>query len=308
MPQPVAVINGIAVYSDKPVSHIVNTRIFFHDGSWCDVKSGHVSNMGNGYINIGAPPLGKGKNEEVKTFGPKEYEADKLLIAKVVGNVTIMPHDKKVISVEIKGPKSLVELIDVDQGGGLLDISGSEKSVTFSSSSSQSRSFGNVVIGGITMSQCSFVGSADFSQTEIPELTIKVPKFSPINIFNIFGRTKIGDIEGPLVVELQGVDDVVAGKVTDADLKLQGAGNIKVNEVNGQTKMQIQGTGNINIKDGQADWLEIHVQGVGNARFNGTAENARLYVQGVGDIYVREVKNRPRKSVEGLGTIHVGNW
>jgi len=308
MPQPVAVINGIAVYTNKQVSHIVNTRIFFHDGSWCDVKSGDVSNKGPGYIRMGSPNIAENDDEEMKVIGPKEYEAEKLLISEVIANVTIMPHDRQVISVEIKGPKLLVERIDIDQGGSLLDISGSEKNVSISNSSFQSNVSSNFVIGGITMSQCSFVNSADFSQREIPELTVKVPKFSPVAVFNIFGKTEIGDTEGPLVVELQGVDDVVAGKVTDADLKLQGAGNIKVNEVNGQTKMQIQGTGNINVKDGQADWLEIHVQGVGNARFNGTAENARLYVQGVGDIYVREVKSRPRKSVEGVGTIHVGNW
>lgn len=50
----VAEINGQKVFSDKRPTSIVNTRVTFSDGSWCDVATGQVVNQGKGAINIGS--------------------------------------------------------------------------------------------------------------------------------------------------------------------------------------------------------------------------------------------------------------
>lgn len=51
----IANINGKKVYSDKIVDSIVNARITFTDGSWCDAVIGQIVNKGPGYINIDSP-------------------------------------------------------------------------------------------------------------------------------------------------------------------------------------------------------------------------------------------------------------
>ena len=67
----VANVSGVKVHSNKRVSSVVNSVIYFSDGSWCDVSLGQVVNNGPGYINIGQ--AGAGGKAEMTERGPEKF-------------------------------------------------------------------------------------------------------------------------------------------------------------------------------------------------------------------------------------------
>ncbi len=54
--KPVMTLKGVAVYSDKKLTAIIDTRIHFVDGSYADVETKEVINRGEGFISLGLPP------------------------------------------------------------------------------------------------------------------------------------------------------------------------------------------------------------------------------------------------------------
>lgn len=87
MARPVATINGQDVYSDKQMIGIVNSKVTFSDGSWCDVATGEVVNKGAGYVNIGTP-ADSGSSEKT-TYGPESFQTQVLDISNVSADVNI---------------------------------------------------------------------------------------------------------------------------------------------------------------------------------------------------------------------------
>lgn len=45
-------IKGMEVSTNKGVERVQDGEVFFKDGSWCDVVTGEIRNLGEGYINI----------------------------------------------------------------------------------------------------------------------------------------------------------------------------------------------------------------------------------------------------------------
>src|SRR5215213_6652693 len=98
----IATINGKQVFSDKQVARVVNTRVTFTDGSWCDVSTGEVNNAGSGFINIG----GSDSSGDVKRVseGPKRVSASALEVRGIVADVQVDTHHSNVIEYTITGP------------------------------------------------------------------------------------------------------------------------------------------------------------------------------------------------------------
>lgn len=307
MARPVATINGKDVYSDKRMTGVVNTKVTFADGSWCDVATGEVVNKGAGYINIGTPATA-GDTEKI-TYGPTPFSAQTLDISNINADVEVSVIEGDQMAVTIKGPKSEVDGIDVKHGGNILAIQGKVgksgirgANVVISGSSSISIGGGNISIGGGGVNI-----STDGGENET-KLTVGVPKGSAVRIGGVQGKTVIGDIEGPLHASVLGGEDIKAGKVGDSTLYVQGSGNINVSAVNGNLSMNVQGSVDIRVKNGSVNQLSASVMGSGDARFDGEAVDANLSVMGSGDIDVEFVKNKPATNVMGRGDISVGNW
>lgn len=306
--QPVATINGKGVYSDKQITDIVNTKVTFNDGSWCDVATGEVVNKGAGYISIGVPAT-TGDTKKT-TYGPERFSAQTLDISNVNADVAVSVIDGDKMAVAIKGLKSEVDSIDVNQSGSILAIrskggkSGIHGANVFISGSSSSISIGggniSIGLGGVNIS----TGGGE-NETK---LFVGVPKGSAVRVGGVQGKTIIGDTEGSLHASVLGGEDIRAGKVGDAILSVQGSGDINVGAVDGNLSMNIQGSGDIRVKNGSVNQLSASVMGSGDARFDGKAIDANLSVMGSGDIDVEFVKNKPVTNVMGHGDINVGNW
>lgn len=308
MTRPVATINGKDVYSDKRMTGVVNTKVTFDDGSWCDVASGAVVNKGAGYINIGAPAVAG--DTEKTTYGPKTFSSQVLDISNVNADVEVSVIDGDQMTVTIDGPKSEVNGIDVNQSGSTLAIQGKTDKSGIRGANVVISVSGSISIGGgdnISIGRRGVNISTGGGENKT-KLFVGVPKGSAVRVGGVQGKTVIGDTEGPLHASVLGGEDIRAGKVGDATLSVQGSGDINVGAVNGNLSMSVQGSGDIRVKNGSVNQLSANVMGSGDARFDGEAVDANLSVMGSGDIDVKFVKNKPIMNVIGHGDINIGNW
>lgn len=314
MAKVVANVNGVDVYSDKQVSAIVNTRISFSDGSWCDVVTGEIENSGPGYISIGTMPSGKsGKKEtETKNFSGISLSARELSST----DLDIQPHDGIDIIVSKEGSKSDIEKIRVyendkaviiegegiQNGGASIRIGGIKMSSV--RGISQLITGSNVVMRAGNIS----ISSGGKGKENDTKVKVKVPKGLSVHIANIDGLTTIGDIDGRLRISSNTGGDVHVGSAGDTDIKIQGSTDIRIKHVRENLSASIQGSGDVKVNQGEVNSLFVNIQGSGDFRYGGKAVNADLSVMGSGDIDVSYVENRPVTNCMGSGDIEIGNW
>lgn len=261
---------------------------------------------GAGYINIGAPAAAG--DTEKTTYGPETFSAQTLDISNINADVDVSVIDSNQMTVTIKGPKSEVSGIDVNQSDDTLSIHGKDdESDTHAANVVISGSGGISVGGNISIGRGGVNISTGGGENET-KLFVGVPKGSAVRVGGVQGKTVIGDTEGPLHASVLGDEDIRAGKVSDATLSVQGSGDINVGTVNGNLSMNVQGSGDVRVKNGSVNQLSANVMGSGDTRFDGEAIDANLSVMGSGDIDVEFVKNKPITSAMGSGDINVGNW
>lgn len=306
MARPVATINGKDVYSDKRMTGVVNTKVTFGDGSWCDVATGEVVNKGAGYINIGAPAA-TGDTEKM-TYGPETFSAQTLDISNVNADVEVSVIDGDQMTVTIEGPKSEVNGIDVNQSGSILAIQGKGgksgirgANVVISGNSSISIGGGNISIGrgGVNIS----TGDGE-NETKV---LVGVPKGSAVDVSEVNGGVTIGDTEGPLNVSASTSNTVSAGKVTNTMLNASSGAGISVDEVTGNLVASASSGAEITVANGNAPNLTAKVSSGAEIDFLGRATNAQLNASSGGEIDVKYVENKPQQKASSGGNINVGN-
>jgi hypothetical protein len=303
----VATVNGVPVYSDKQLLNVIGSRLEFADGSWCDVKSNRIKNKGRGEISIGDP--GDDSSNEVITKGPDRYSATSLDLQRLVADVTVEPHSGPDMEVTITGRENEIKAIRVNQQGRSLVIEGSGSSGRSGVSVGRTViSGGSVIIGGVSTGSI-FTGGNSIviggRGSNAPKVSVKVPIGTPISVSGAIGDTHIGDVRGPLTAFVSASGDVTAGAMTDVDLRVQGSGDITVEEVRGNASVNVQGSGDVDIEDGQINGLSVNVQGSGDVTVGGVAQRADLSVMGSGDVKVAHVVQTPVKNVMGSGNIRV---
>lgn len=301
----VATINGVKVFSDKKMTTISNTRISFSDGSYADVATKEVVNKGPGYINLGSSF--SGANEQ--KFREEKVTASNLVIADLAANVHIEPYDQKDITLQIEGPESLVNDINISNSETTAIVRGKSSNqggVTIIGS--------GVQIGGISVASVNIGNNISIVGGNInvggPELSIlvKLPRQTNVELSDVNGEVSLGNTEGNLDVSIGGTCKVVAGRIKKLTGRISGSGKIHADYVQGNVKCRIGGSGKVDISGGNIDELEVSISGSGKAEINATAQNADLDVSGSGQIYVQHVVNKPRQHMSGVGRIKVGNW
>lgn len=309
MAQPIVTINGIKVYSDKTMRSCVNSRVEFTDGSWCDVSTGDVINKGAGYISIGQS-AGESASPTI-TKGPDSYKLQPLEVRDIDADLDIQIHTSDNIQVTITGSQKNVDDIKVSYDGGKLLIRGTGQQ---NGGNVMIQGRGNVIrgIGNAIMSIVSISGNINseinMNSGSDTKVSIRMPEGYPVTVRGVIGNTKIGDINAPLTANVRGTQTINAGKVKNANLSVQGDGDINVREVNGSLSGMVTGNGDITVQGGNVSTLTASVTGNGDFKFKGSAQNATLSVTGNGDIDIKHVANRPFTSVTGNGDISIGNW
>lgn len=311
----VATVNGVRVYSTKQISQINNNRIVFTDGSWCNVATNEVVNNGPGSISLGSPGTGSSTINKPMKVGPEVFTGSAVDISGISADVYITVGNE--LSITIEGPKTEVDAIKFLQRGDRLVVEGSNASnkggragITISSGR------GGIIVGSVIRSSQVMVGNGNVNIVSMSggggpsptKVSITVPKGAGVNAQDIDGKTIIGDTEGPVQASVRGDGDFTIGKISDATLSIQGGGDITVANVSGNLNINLQGSGDVCVKNGNVPNLSVNLMGSGDVKFGGKAQNASLSIMGSGDIDVVHVTNRPSILAMGTGDVTIGNW
>ena len=290
--QSVAEVNGVRVFSDKEVDSVVNGRVTFSDGSWCDVETRNVVNKGPGFITIGTPP--EGEEPQIITSGPQRFSARNLDLRDLYSDVSVDVHTGPDIEVSVTGTPSQVESVSCEVQNDTLFIRASRR---------QTASVGSINVrarkgpigrtGGRLTSMLRDITSA-ITDTVITfgrraTVTIRVPEGTGITLSDISGSTEIGDTRGPLKATLSGFDDLKAGIVGDTELTVDSSGGASIRAVNGSLKARARGFGDIEVSGGEISDLDVSVTSSGEVDIDATANGATLETSGFGNITVRRV-------------------
>jgi len=86
-------------------------------------------------------------------------------------------------------------------------------------------------------------------------------------------------------------------------MKISGSGDIKVNGFAKKFNLQLEGAGDVNASNLQAETAKINISGSGDCRVYATD---KLYIQisGSGDVQFRGRPHEIKKKITGSGEIH----
>lgn len=313
----IATVNGVSVYSDKQMAGINCSRITFTDGSSCDVSTGSIDNRGPGSIRIGEDSANRVQENETK--GPTRFSTTSLRLSGLTARLVAEPWDRSDMELTVSGPKDELESIVAEPQGSVLSIEGRatrgrSRGVHVDDIRIEARSGGSRVtiqgstVGGINISGGSVVipGNANRTDAETVVVSVKVPRGADITLDKLNGNAQIGDVDGALDVDVNGLNEIRAGRLRTATISASGNSSVHIAEVNGPLSAQTSGLSHVKVKAGSASALNVQASGSSKFRFDGVADTAILSVSGMGRIDVAKVKARPIKKRSGMGEINVG--
>jgi len=275
---------------------------------------------------------------------PQNFDARNLVLDHVIADVTVNVRDGGQASVQIQGPRFLVDGMHTQDGGGTLSITGP---------ANDNRNF-NV------WDVSKWFDYSDVGDDQRVRVWVTVPRGSDVNAKRMIGDLSIGDTNGHITVETI-TGDVKVGRVSDAKLKvvgggdisvtgvqgtlsldiagsgdvrigsvggsaaitvagsgdssitnvggglnanIAGSGDLKVGNVNGAVTISMAGSGDVSIAGGKADPLKVSMVGGGDLSFGGVAVNPTLSSIGSGDVWINAYQGHLSSS--GMGDIHIG--
>jgi Putative auto-transporter adhesin, head GIN domain len=273
----------------------------------------------------------------------QNFDAHGVLLDHVVADVTVNVRDGGKTSLEIQGPRYLVNDVQAQTNDGTLSITG------------PANDNHNYNVWDVSK----WFDYSDVNQQTV-RVWITVPRGSDVTAKHMIGDLSVGDTNGHLSVETI-TGDVKVGRVTDAKLKvvgggdisvsavqdmlsldiagsgdvhvgnvggsaaitvagsgdssitsvggglnanIAGSGDLKVGNVNGPVTISMAGSGDISIAGGKADPLKVSMVGGGDLSFGGTAVNPTLSSIGSGDVWINAYTGHLSSS--GMGDINIG--
>ena len=121
------------------------------------------------------------------------------------------------------------------------------------------------------------------------------------------GATRIG-AAGAAVLSATGSGSIstsaLSGPVVVMNL---GSGDIDIASVNGPLSARIAGSGRVRVAAGRASEMQASIAGAGGVSLNGVAGTLRASVMGSGDVRVARVTGAVTKSIMGSGAVRVGS-
>lgn len=172
------------------------------------------------------------------------------------------------------------------------------------------------------------VGGVNVGITTGPtlELIVRVPAGTPIEIKESDSADyRVGAVDGPLKVELQGSGDIDAERVKDLHVQLTGSGDAQFDTVAGRidgrttgsgefrvvradspaADFTLTGSGGVTIEGGKIGALTISVTGSSDVAIDAGVADADLILRGSGDVALRNVTGQVRQTVKGSGQVEI---
>jgi hypothetical protein len=236
------------------------------------------------------------------------HAASRLAVAGLVGSLRIERHDGAEIRLVLRGSARALDRVRREVKGDLLQITvapapGGTGAVVSSSNNTV------IALGGgrATLTIGSTGVSAEGSDEPPLELRAYVPAATPLVIRGLVGDLAVGEVGGPLEVELVG-GEARLDRAAGGSLTVVGGSRIELAHATGDLRIAIEGAGEVAVADAALDRLDVALSGTGNVTVGGTAEQASVQIAGVGNVAIDEVRERPQVSLLGIGQVAIGNW
>jgi hypothetical protein len=239
----------------------------------------------------------------------KSYRAQNLSVLAFYGELHIEPHAEATgISVTLTGPKERIDGIEffesvfdtlmLCESAPPIAGSGSVRITNIHASGSISIAGGRVVVDGKD------VTAEATAPAEPLVVTVRVPVGASIELRKVYGNVVVGDVDGELLCGLSGNASLVAGRVRNVNLALDGTGSARIKDARGRVLIRSKGTGDV-YASGEVDVLTASTSGTGDIAFVGKAANVDATSTGTGDIRVQSATGSVRERCTGVGTISI---
>jgi hypothetical protein len=181
-----------------------------------------------------------------------------------------------------------------------------------------------------------------FSYEDLPQVVVRTPLDARVSageaVFGAVGRSRsvdldshgcgdwtVGDVAGPMRLNVAGSGDVRTGALGSAQMHASGSGNIATQAIRGGLQASVSGSSDINaaavygpldvhvggsgdvrIPAGRVTTMNVAIAGSGDVRFGGVAGALNADVAGSGDVSVGAVTGPVIRHVAGSGDLRIG--
>lgn len=138
-------------------------------------------------------------------------------------------------------------------------------------------------------------------------LSIRTPLRTPLSIDAPGDVTyAIGDVGGPLRLDLSGSVRLESGSVGPVQAELSGDDRVRIAAVEGDARIEVSGSGQVIVERGQVGHAALEVSGDGSIRIGAPIVDASAEISGSGTIALTRVSGTLSRDVSGSGTVTVG--
>lgn len=240
---------------------------------------------------------------QAETTGPQRFDAGKLVIRDVIGEVIVRAEKgADGITVTIYAEADELPLLSARAQDGTVTVVRSrplEKGTKSWHLDDNNVTIRVTVPVGTPVRIDDMIGSVDLGDLDGPltadiraAVEIKAGRLSQASI-DIAGAASIqlGDVAGKLDLSIAGAGNAEIGAVRQsADIRIAGFGDVDLASVRGDVTVRMSGVGSVDISDGHADMLDIAVSGMGGVSYDGKARDQRVSSTGLSSVRINGKK------------------
>lgn len=246
------VVSGVSVVSDKRIAAASDDgRIDFADGSWCDVSSGQVFNVGGGMIALACEPATavSGPTLAYQWEIPPSAEVEAVDVGAIYADVVVEVHDLPTIEVAVVGDQR--NLDDLETG---------------------------VTLGVFSIGPATSSSAAPAQPLVRARLTLTVPAKTPVRV-HAAGSITVGDTGGPLAITGQAAS-ISAGVISDLTVMAGGTTSVAVQSVTGECVLRLSDAARVSVRGGNLRGLDVVAADAARASVSAVADTGRVVAAG----------------------------
>lgn len=241
------------------------------------------------------------------SLAAQTYVGNELSLRHLAANVVITTEDRADYTIEIANPAGRAPMPEITVEGGRITVDGR-----------LSR----------RIERCTEGGGADLreygsvSAEDLPRVTIRAPRTLQVSRsgagtieigpsqsldldFSSCGTGSVGDVTGPLDIDLAGSGQITAGSAQTLNADVAGSGVLAVGAVAQNASVDIAGSGEVRIASLNGD-LSADGAGSGNLSIQGGSINeANVDLAGSGDVDIAAPVRSLQVSIVGSGSLDV---
>ena len=159
------------------------------------------------------------------------------------------------------------------------------------------------------------------------DIVVRVPLAFAVSVDESgAGRYVVGDIGGPLSLDISGAAHIMAAHATTLDVDLSGSGAVTLARAEGNASIKVSGHGTVGITEATATDFTVDLSGagavtVGRGRIGtasldesgfgqisigGEVGDAKVDISGAGSVHFAKLTGSLDKDVSGAGSVSVG--